>query len=116
MEGVEFAAEPDCRRGALLRLLKLELRFVRLKEIAESFSRLQQAHPLLVVERYGETAKTVGTDTALVAHPKLQTADVLLLFKFCDSCLQFVIRWLGHMYCSLQGNTLLIIRMIRSAH
>jgi hypothetical protein len=49
-------------------------------------------------------------------NPKLQTADVLLLFKFRDSRLQFLIRRFGHMCCSLQGNTILIFRMIRSAH
>jgi hypothetical protein len=69
-----------------------------------------------LLERYGETAKTVNTDTALVAHPELQTPKGLLLFKFCNSRLQFFIRWFGHMCCSLQGNTLSIFFMIRSAH
>ena len=49
----------------LLLLLELELRFVRLKEIAEFLRRFEQAHPLLVVKRYGKTAKTVHTDAAL---------------------------------------------------
>jgi hypothetical protein len=44
-------------RRVLLRLLKLEFRFVRLKEIAEFLRRIERAHPLLVVERYGKTAK-----------------------------------------------------------
>ncbi len=103
-------------RQVLLRLLKLELRFISFKEIAEFLRRIEQAHPLLVVERYGETAKTVETNAALLAHFKLQTASALLLFKFCDPRLQFVIRWFGHMCCSFQGNTLSIFRMIRSAH
>src|SRR5580658_3382621 len=105
-----MAAEGIMGCRVLLRLLKLEFRFVRLKEIAEFLRRIEQAHPLLVVERYGETAKTVDTDTALVAHPKLQTATALLPFKFCDSRFQFLIRWFGHMCCSLQGNTLSIFR------
>ena len=100
----------------LLQLLKLEFRFVRLKEIAEFLRRIEQAHPLLVVERYGKTAKTVNTDTALVAHPELQTPKGLLLFKFCNLRFQFLLGWFGHMCCSLQGNTLLIFLMIRSAH
>jgi hypothetical protein len=53
----QLAGERDICRQLLVRFLKLELRFVRLKEIAESFSRIQQAHPLLVVERYGKTGR-----------------------------------------------------------
>jgi hypothetical protein len=83
-------------RRVLVQLFKLELRFVRLKEIAEFLRRIEQAHPLLVVERYGETAKTVDTDTALLAYLELHAATALLPFKFCDSRLQFLIRWFGH--------------------
>jgi hypothetical protein len=58
---------------------KLELRFVRRKEIAKFFRHIEQAHPLLVVERYGEAAKTVDTDTALITYPKPQTSARICL-------------------------------------
>src|SRR5215831_20457997 len=62
-----------CRRGHRPRLqqllcrLQLEAFLIGFQERAQGLRRVQQAHPLLVVQRHGEAAEAVHADPALLA-------------------------------------------------
>ena len=53
---------------------ELEAVFVFFEESAQVVGDVEEANPLLVVQRHGETAQAVDADSAFFAHSELESA------------------------------------------
>ncbi len=73
-----------------LSALQFELGFIPFKKFAPLIARIEQADPLLVIERDRKAAEAIHADSAFFADPKFQAAGAassLLLFQFLKAWL-----------------------------